>query len=70
MYGTGHMQRRTCRLAPACMRAKWMSHCTTFLACELTACELTRAYELLSFAHALAHRVVKNLLKHHESFTF
>ena len=55
MYGTGHMQRRTRRQAPACTRAKWMSHRKTLLACVLT-----RAYELLSFAHALAHRVVKN----------
>ena len=65
MYGSGHMQRRTRRQAPACTRAEWMNHCMTLLAYVLT-----RAYELLSFAHALAHRVVKNFLRHHESFTF
>ena len=64
MYGTGHMQCRTCRQAPACTHAKWVSHSMTWLACVLT-----RAYVLLNVAHALARRVVKNLLKHHESFT-
>ena len=64
MYGTGHMQRRTHRHIPASTRAKSVSHCMTLLAYVLT-----RAYVLLSFSHALARRVVKNLLKHHEKFT-
>ena len=46
------------------VRAKWVSHCTTLLARMLT-----RACVLLSFARAPACRVVKNLLKHHKSFT-
>ena len=63
-YGTGYMQRRTRRRVPASMCAKWMSHCTTLLTCVLT-----RTCVLLSFGRALAHRVVKNLLEHHKSFT-
>ena len=46
------------------MCAKWVSHRTTMLACVLT-----RACVLLSFMHALALRVVKNLLERHKSFT-
>ena len=64
MYSTGHMYCCTRRQAPANMRAKWVNHRTTLLPCVLTG-----AYVLLSFTHALACRVVKNLLKHHESFT-
>ena len=64
MYGAGHMQRRTHRQAPAIMRAKWVSHRMTQLSYVLT-----RAYVLLSFVHALARRVVKNYVKHHEKFT-
>ena len=30
-YGTGHMQRRTLRQAPASTRLKWVSHHTTLL---------------------------------------
>ena len=63
-YGTGHMQRRTRRQAPASIRLKWVSHRATLLVHVLT-----RACVLLSYACALAHRVVKNLLKHHKSFT-
>ena len=58
------MQRLTHRHVPACTRAKWVSHRTTLLSYVLT-----RDYVLLSFVHALAHRVVKNFLKHHEKFT-
>ena len=58
------MQRCTCRQAPASTRLKWMSHRKTLLACVLT-----RACVLLSFVHALACRVAKNLLKHHKKFT-
>ena len=64
MYGTGHMQRRTRRQAPASTCLKWVSHCKTLLVRVLT-----RACVLLSFARALAHKVVKNLLEHHKSFT-
>ena len=64
MYGTGYMQRCTCRRAPASTHPKWVSHRMTLLVHVLT-----RACVLLSFVHALAHRVVKNLLKHHKSFT-
>ena len=40
-YGTGHMQRRTCRQAPASTRLKWVSHHKTLLECVLTrACVL------------------------------
>ena len=64
IYGTGHMQYRTRRLTPASMHTKWVSHRMTLLACLLT-----RACVLLSFTRALARRVIKNLLKHHKSFT-
>ena len=64
VYGTGHMQSRTCRQAPASTRLKWVSHCKTLLACVLT-----RDCVLLNFTCALAHRVVKNLLQDHKSFT-
>ena len=58
------MQRHTHRQVPASTCTKWVSHRTTLLACVLT-----RACVLLSFACALACRVVKNLLEHHKSFT-
>ena len=54
----------TCRQAPASTRLKRVSHPKTLLARVLT-----RACVLLSFTHALACRVVKNLLEHHKSFT-
>ena len=63
-YGTGHMQRHTRRQAPASTRLKWVSHHMTLLVRVLT-----RVCVLLSFVCALAHRVVKNLLEHHKSFT-
>ena len=63
-YGISHMQRRTCWWAPASTHLKWVSHRTTLLAHVLT-----RACVLLSFMRALACRVLKNLLKHHKSFT-
>ena len=61
MYGIGHMQSRTHRRAPVSTRLKWVSHRTTLLVRMLT-----RACVLLSFARALAYRVVKNLLGHHK----
>ena len=61
-YGTGHMQCHTHRQAPASMRTKWVSHCTTLLGHVLT-----RACMLLSFTLAIVRRVVKNLLKHNKS---
>ena len=64
MYGTGHMQRCSCKRAPASTHPKWVSHRVTLLARVLT-----RACVLLSFMCALVRRVVKNLLKHHKSFT-
>ena len=63
-YGTRHMQCRTRRQAPASICLKWVSHRITLLVHVRT-----RACVLLSFACALAHRVVKNLLEHHKSFT-
>ena len=63
-YGTGHMQRHTHRQAPAGTHLKWVSHHMTLLMRVLT-----RVCVLLSFVCALARRVVKNLLKHHKSFT-
>ena len=64
IYGTGHMQRHTRRRAPGSTCLQWVSHRMTLLARVLT-----RACVLLSFTRALAHRVVKNLLEHHKSFT-
>ena len=55
MYGTGHMQRRTCWQAPVSTHLKWVSPRTTLLACVFT-----RACVLLSFVRALVHRVVQN----------
>ena len=57
------MQRCTRRQIPASTCLKWVSHCK-----KLLACVLTRACMLLSFACALVHRVVKNLLEHYKRF--